>query len=850
MQPPAIVKRALEIFRPRGRPYDPLVIAVAVLLPVALTFFAWRTALDAANQDARSRFEVRTGQMAEAIKGRLLAYEQVLRGAAGLFAASDNVRRSDWRAYFENLGIDTRYPGIQGIGFGQRVPHEERQTHVQTIRAEGFPAYDIRPDGRRDEYVPVVFLEPFLGRNLRAFGFDMYSEAVRRAAMDQARDSGKTALSGKVTLTQETDSAVQHGFLMYIPVYRKGRDLASVEQRRSALTGYVYGAFRMDDLIRGILADEHEQGIALAIYDGAGTGAAALLYDSLRDRGGERRRAEPLFRAAVSIVFRDHPWTLRMASLPAFEDTVEKDKPRLVLYGGIALDLLFFAVIWSLWQTRQRALRLARSMSAEARARQAELEAMNDASPLGIFRIDTAGNCVYVNRAYETISGLSIMQALGHGWTRAVHPDDRERVLGQWNDAVCNHRPYESTHRFLRPDGSVIWVSVKAAAIREEGKLLGYTGSVEDITRHRESMEALRESREQLSLALEGSNLALFDWDLGSGRVHLSERWQEIVGGERRPTVTTIEELQALVHPEDLPALQQKLREVLKGAIRYYQVEHRVRCRNGEWKWILSRAKVAQRDGSGHALRITGTNADISASKEIDRLKNEFIATVSHELRTPLTGIIGALSLMREDSRALSGESAMFLDMAYQNSERLASLINDFLYLEKIESGQMEFRIEPVDVAAVLEKAVRLNTAYAERLDVQLQLQKPLPTARVRADVERLIQVLTNLLSNAAKFSPAGMAVEISAAVRDSTVRFAIRDHGPGVPSDFRDRIFQKFAQADGSDTRQRGGTGLGLSICKVIVEKMNGSIGFESAPGQGATFYFDLPLAPQTADA
>ncbi len=325
-----------------------------------------------------------------------------------------------------------------------------------------------------------------------------------------------------------------------------------------------------------------------------------------------------------------------------------------------------------------------------------------------------------------------------------------------------------------------------------------------------------------------------------------------MLGGDNQPTVTTITELQTLVHPDDIPILQKELYAVLKGQAMFYDVEHRVRNRRGEWKWILSRAKVVERDGSGHALRVTGTNADITASKEIERLKNEFIATVSHELRTPLTAIVGALGLMKEGSAKLPEEAAMFLDMACQNSERLATLINDILDLEKIESGQMQFQIERLDIPAFLGKAIDLNAAYADKHGVHFRLLQPVPPVQVDADASRLLQVITNLMSNAAKFSPVGEAIDITAEVREAMLRVSVRDRGPGIPPEFRNRIFGRFAQADSSDSRQKGGTGLGLSICKVIIEKMGGRVGFDSTPGEGATFYFELPAAqagasPQT---
>ena len=846
-----MLNRVFALLSRLGRFYNVLAVILAVLLPVVVTVTAWRASVGDATRDARVRFEFQANQMTKTIEGRLLGYEQALRGASGLFAASRSLDRDEWRAYVESLKIDTYYPGTQGLGYAKRILPQDKAAHIKALHAEGFPGYTIRPEGQRAEYTPIVYIEPFIGRNLRVLGYDMYSEPVRRAAMDQARDSGETAISGKVTPVQESGENAQAGFLMYVPIYQTGRELVTLEQRRGALVGYVYGIFRMNNLIRGILGPERQ--IALTIYDGGGSGKAALLYDGAPGAPADGELAPPLFTTTATILFHGHPWTLRMVSLPQFEATIDRDKPSLVLFGGITIDLLFFAVIWSLWTTRVRALRLARDMTAEVRARQAEAQAMNDASPLGVFRTDAAGRCIYVNRMYETLSGLSAEEAMGSGWLRSVHPDDRTQVLNEWESTARGGKPYAGAqYRFLRPDGSVIWASVNAAPIREGNRLLGYTGSVEDITERRQNMEALQDSRERLDLALEGSNLALFDWNLASGKVHLSGRWQEMLGGDNRPTVTNIAELQTLVHPDDIPILQKELYAVLKGQAMFYDVEHRVRNRRGEWKWILSRAKVVERDGSGHALRVTGTNADITASKEIERLKNEFIATVSHELRTPLTAIVGALGLMKEGSAKLPEEAAMFLDMACQNSERLATLINDILDLEKIQSGQMQFQIERLDIPAFLGKAIDLNAAYADKHGVHFRLLQPVPPVRVEADASRLLQVITNLMSNAAKFSPVGEAIDITAEVREAMLRVSVRDRGPGIPPEFRNRIFGRFAQADSSDSRQKGGTGLGLSICKVIIEKMGGRVGFDSTPGEGATFYFELPAAqagasPQT---
>jgi PAS domain S-box-containing protein len=359
----------------------------------------------------------------------------------------------------------------------------------------------------------------------------------------------------------------------------------------------------------------------------------------------------------------------------------------------------------------------------------------------------------------------------------------------------------------------------------------------------RESRDALISSEERLNLAMHGSSLAIFDWNLVTGAVELSEQWSIALGDSAQPIVTSIEDLLRLVHPDDLPHLMQELEGVMCGRSGSYHAEHRVKNHHGEWVWISSRAKVVQRNADGLALRVTGTNADITQQKQIEKMKDEFIGTVSHELRTPLTAIIGALGLLSADDAPEGASARMLLDMAYRNSERLAALINDVLDIEKLEAGMMEMQLVPTPLGPFLQSAVELNRSYADQFNVHYVLREPLPVVSVQVDPERLMQVVTNLLSNAAKFSPSGAPVTIAAEIQGNSVRISVTDIGPGIPNAFRDRVFQKFAQSDASSTRRQGGTGLGLWICQAIIAKLDGRIGFESEPGKGATFYLELPV-------
>jgi len=245
----------------------------------------------------------------------------------------------------------------------------------------------------------------------------------------------------------------------------------------------------------------------------------------------------------------------------------------------------------------------------------------------------------------------------------------------------------------------------------------------------------------------------------------------------------------------------------------------------------------------GRVLAVIAQGQDITQRLEAERMKKEFTSTLSHELRTPLTSIIGSLQLINSGVLGEIDKDVMELTViAERNSQRLLDLINDILDIEKIESGNLSLAPEALRLDELVRESLVLNRAFAERFKVRLEPKGELAAASVQADHKRLVQVMTNLLSNAAKFSPEGSAVEVEMKDYGQAVRVSVHDRGPGIPENFRHRIFNRFAQADSTATRQKGGTGLGLAISKRLIEMMNGRVGFGSREGGGTTFWFELP--------
>ncbi len=444
----------------------------------------------------------------------------------------------------------------------------------------------------------------------------------------------------------------------------------------------------------------------------------------------------------------------------------------------------------------------------------------------------------YVSPEAEKLLGGSVDDWLSSpsGWIDRIHPADRGAVVESLKRAAEQGRHLELTYRVASADGRTVWLRDIVRVVAEDGIIKELIGVKVDVTRQKEAEAAMRESEERYRRLFESSPDAILIEAEGS--VLLMNPAAERLLGAGGPEDLLGGPCADLLTPSRREAARLRMAEDPDAPPGSFEdTWRRLDGRPVEVEVTLIPFSHRGRPGAQVIAR------DITRRKEAERLKNEFISTVSHELRTPLTAIRGSLGLLAAGKAGpLPAVARPLVDIANHDCQRLVRLINDLLDIQKIEAGRMEFRMRSLDMVSLVRRSLETNRAYAEPFGVRFAMGEAGGEARVSGDPDRLQQVLANLLSNAAKFSPRDGTVDVAVERGGESVRISVRDRGPGIPEEFRGRVFQKFMQADASDSRQKGGTGLGLNICKAIVERHGGSIGFDTAPGGGTVFWFELP--------
>ncbi|MBF0124341.1 MAG: EAL domain-containing protein [Magnetococcales bacterium] len=473
---------------------------LVLIIGLLATWSLQRDAARNAHRDLGRQFDYHSREIVIRVTQRMETHEQILRGVSGLFAASVSVERDEFYQYVSALQLKDNYPGIQGVGFAKVVVPQEKEQHIEALRRQGFADYTIRPTGERELYTSIIYLEPFTGRNLRAFGFDMYSEATRRQAMERARDTGNAALSGRVTLVQEDGQQPQSGVLIYLPVYRNGSPHDTVAERRANIVGWAYAPFRMNDLMAGILG-EQDTDIDLEIFDGDRLVAEKILYDSDNQLSASQSNVSP-YQNDSRIDIAGHSWTLRVRSLPTFESRLDTTRIYLTKVVGWTMASLLTWVVWLLVNGRERAVQQAHIMLRELKATEENAhrsetmtQAVLQSVINGIVIINANKEIVVFNPAAERLFGYTAAEAIGQDirlLMPAIYRDQHNAGMDRYfatGERKIIGRSCEIVG--LRKDGSQFPGEVFISEITSTDNPL-FVGILTDISERKQAEQQLR----------------------------------------------------------------------------------------------------------------------------------------------------------------------------------------------------------------------------------------------------------------------------------------------------------------------------------------------------------------------
>jgi len=607
----------------------PVVAVLALCLLATALVGQWGRAQEMVGAERQLR--ERGQRVVSDLEYRLQVSAQLLRGAAGLVAVAGDVKREDWRKYVARLDIERQFPGVQGIGYAEWVPSEKLAEYLHRARRDSPVDYALRLTGGRAVYVPITYIEPMSLRNQHALGFDMYSEATRRAAIERARDSGEIAATARIILLQDAAIAPQPGFLLYLPLYAGGNVPENQGARDARLLGFAYAPFRITDLMTAVLKDSN-QDMVVRIRDAAiptQQGSEGELFDSAPDTNG----AAAHFSAREQLDFAGQSWQVSFYSTPTLEARVSHARSDMMAMAGLILT--FFATLstWMLSTARRRAEHRAQQITQELRLSQERFELAVRGANDGIWDRDLVSGKMYFSPRIESFLGLSpgTLRDDPAEYSRRVHPED----LPRWRAALRAHlrhrRPYEIEYRLRRADGSVGWFHSRGEALRDDtGRALRMVGALTDITQRKESETKLARYRTFLDRVLDTLPDPLVVKDAKHRFLIVNDAFASLVGRSKADIVGKTSHDIFTSAGLDVAVMQDN--EVLLGGT----TKHEVVLQHAELgeprNLILTKVATAGPDGETVIL---------SSGQDVTELRRALARFATAIQSTPLVAVIG-----------------------------------------------------------------------------------------------------------------------------------------------------------------------------------------------------------------
>jgi signal transduction histidine kinase/CHASE1-domain containing sensor protein/CheY-like chemotaxis protein len=757
------------------------------------------------------RFQSSVQEIQNQIRLRIETSITLLRAGTGLFAASHSVDAGEFERFVDQIELGKNYPGVQGIGFSRRFTRAEMPKVVAGARRDRGDDFKVWPnDSPRDEYTSIVYLQPADGLNSDAFGYDMFTDPVRRKAMETARDTGRPSASGRVKLVQERNVPnPQWGFLIYVPVYQNKLPPATVSERRATLLGYVYSPYRIDDFLQPVTAHKGRD-IAFQVYDGTDIQPGTLLTVPPNEAA-----KEPLFYDEKTLDVAGHTWTLTYATKPSFEQGSGQPLLKYTAIIGILLSLLFAAVTRAEIRARSRAERAAEEVTqSEATIRQtlSEREHAEEALREASHALNEANERALLEyeRMLDRIKGLA-------------------QTLGTARELTAVFRGLrEFTNVSLPCNGFFVSLYDPIRDVRTA--CYGWADGDElDVS-----------ALPPMSVSTLGANSRA----VRTGEVIITNDYMQSQRGRPHVIVGPDNGLR----PESSMAVPMAVMGRIIGTIEVQSYQANVYRPEHVTAMSMAANLTAVAIENVRLLKLERTARE--AAEESNRLKDEFLATVSHELRTPLTAILG-WSRMLEGGDLDDAVVQQAVETIGRNARAQAQIVDDILDVSRIITGNLYLELQPMEVVPVIENAINVIRPTADAKGIRIETYFNAKPAMISGDANRLQQVVWNLLSNAVKFTESGGRVCVKVSQVGSAVEISVSDTGQGISPEFLPYVFERFRQADSTTTRQHGGLGLGLAIARHLVEIHGGSIKAESkGQGRGATFRIRLPLVDAAAGA
>lgn len=800
-----------------------------LLVGCALTLFLWHLSASSIRTEDDKRLLRRSERVVAALQARIQDYQQIIKGGANLFLGRDSVSRTVWQDYVHSLDLPNTLPGVQGVGFAEVIAPNALDAHTQRIRAEGFANYTVRPPGQRDTYTSIIYLEPFDSRNQRAFGFDMFSEATRRAAMTAARDTGKITASGRVKLVQENGQAEQAGFLIYMPVYRQQHGLETAAQRQAALIGYSYAPFRVGDLVKLALPIELD-GLDLALYDTTEALPKNRLFPlSAGPVDANAPVGAPTFQTTIDIG--NHLWTVQLRALPSFWQSVDHTAARLTLVSGMLLSVGMFLLL---------------RMLASARAQEqktAHFRSVIELAPSALIMVNETGTIEMVNAPVERMFGYTRAELLGKPVEMLIPEQLRGLHIHLRHEFSqhANQRPMGRGRDLfgLCKDGSEIALEIGLSPLSNaDGKkiLCGFV----DVTERKRHEAALLKTSRELERTNAIAKIGGWEVDLRTNAIIWSDetcRIHEVELGYQ----PTLEAAIAFYAPEGRPLIDKAVQDAIASG-QGWDLELPFITAKSRPIWV--RALGEAEFEHGVPVRLVGAFQDITERKirtiELARRNQEldkFAYIASHDLKSPLRGIDQLAQWLFDDlGDTINAESQEHFRLMRVRIGRMENLLDGLLAYAR--AGRVEGTPEAVDLKELVTEIFDLCHKH-EQFDLRLEGDFPV----VQVAKSPLAMVFRNLIGNAIKHhDQAHGVITVSIKALGQHLEIVVADDGPGIPTEHVTRAFDMFQTLRPRDEVE--GSGIGLAIVKKSLEAMGSSIALTPNAPRGARFSFSWPIA------